>query len=657
MIPTMKTPALAHARPRLKVLSRLAALCALCCASLALAQTPANPGQSNPNQNQTPTTGSTTTTDGASGPMRLRQTPPTGTERDQLPSDGTRNGDDALLQPDARGRLRFPQKLYQPSEFERFVQRLSGELKPIRRIGGDLMTITDEPTAGDASPLVPPEYLVKAGDELQVTLWGSVDADLRVRVDRSGRITIPRVGPIQVAGVRYADVNDTIAQRVAKVFRNFQVSASLARVQAQRVYVTGFVTRPGALNVSSLASAVQALLQAGGPSPAGSFRNIEVRRGKERVTAIDLYDFLLKGDRSSDQLLQPEDVVHVGPLGTQAALIGSVNSPGVFELKTGETVGDLLRMAGGFSSVADRSRLAVERLDERATVRIAQLAWPASGSAVPNDGDVLRAFSAVDAALPIQRQNKLVRVEGEVARPGEYVLPPDSSIADALAAAGGMTVAAYPFGTEFSRESVRITQQQNYERALRDLETDLARSTSTQRATSADEATAQSSRDSANARLLASLRAIKPTGRVVLQLQPTSRDLPALAIEDGDRLYIPPRPTSVGVFGSVFNAGSYLYSGGRAIEDYMNLAGGPTRGADASSAFVIRANGSVVSGLQSGRWWGGGAGLSSVPAEPGDTVFVPEELNKTTFVQNAKDWTQILYQFGLGIAGIVSATK
>jgi len=323
-------------------------------------------------------------------------------------------------------------------------------------------------------------------------------------------------------------------------------------------------------------------------------------------------------------------------------------------LKSGETVADLLRMAGGFSAVADRSRLSIERLDDRATVRIVQLALPAGNTATLSSGDVLRAFSAVDSALPVQRQNKRVRVEGEVLRPGEYVLPPESSITDALAAAGGLTDKAYPFGTEFNRESVRLTQQQNYERALRDLETDLARNTSAQRTSSADEAAAATARDSANARLLTALRGQRPSGRIVLQLDPASRDLPPLALEDGDRLFIPPRPTAVGVFGSVFNAGSYLFGEGRALDDYLNLAGGPTRGADSDSTFVIRANGSVVSVLQQGGWLRRGSGLSRVKAEAGDTVFVPEEMNKTTFVQSAKDWTQILAQFGLGIAAINS---
>ena len=541
-----------------------------------------------------------------------------------------------------------------PSEFEVFVQRLSAPTE-IRRFGAELMTPTDD--AAETLPLVPPDYLIKPGDEILLTLWGSVDADLRLQVDRSGRVSIPRVGPVLVSGVRYADLPGAISQRVSQVFRNFELSVSLGQLRGQRVYVTGFVAKPGSYNVSSLATVVQALLKAGGPSAAGSFRNIEVKRGNQRVAGFDLYDFLLSGDRSADRMLQGDDVIHVGPVGTQVALIGSVNRAAIFELKPGETVTDVLRMAGGFSAVADRSRLAVERLDDRATVRIVQLALPAASDSALMNGDVLRAFSAIDSALPVQRQNKRVRIEGEVARPGEYVLPPQSSIADALAAAGGLTEKAYVFGTEFSRESVRATQQLNYDRALRDLETDLARNVSTQRTSNAEEATAAAGRESANARLLTALRSQRPSGRIVLQVPPSARELPALELEDGDRLLVPPRPSSVGVFGSVFNAGSYLYGEGRAVDEYLNLAGGPTRGADAASAFVIRANGSVVSGRQSGGWFNRGTGLEGLRAEAGDTVFVPEELNKTTFVQNAKDWTQILYQFGVGLAAIVTVSK
>lgn len=580
------------------------------------------------------------------GPVRLRQ-----------PTNATALPTQEALQAQP---MAPPSPPYRPSEFEAYVQSVASTAGPnpdqIRRFGSDLLTGPAAAlSAPDYSPVVPPDYLLQAGDELVLTLWGSVDADLRLQVDRSGRINVPRVGPIMVSGVRYGDLPDVISRRVALVFKNFQLSVSLGQLRGLRVYVTGFVQRPGVLVVSSLSTMAQTLMRAGGPSAAGSFRNVQLRRGKSLVATFDLYDLLLKGDREADRLVQAEDVILVGPIGPQVALIGSVNRPAIFELKPGETVADALRMAGGFAAVADTTRLAIERLDERATLRVTQIDMPGAGQVALHTGDLIRAFNAISVQLPQQKQNKRVRIEGEVARPGEYVMPPESSLSDALRQAGGLTQAAYVFGAELTRDSVRVTQQQNYERALRDMETDMTRSTYTTRTSSADEAAGQAAGAQATARLIERLRSVKPNGRVVLQMPPEGGMFPELALEDGDRLYVPPRPTTVGVFGSVFNTGSYLFSNGRGVSDYLQLAGGPTRGADDRAIFVVRANGSVVSSLQGSSWLNRSGDLKSLRAEPGDTIFVPEEMNKTTVVQSVRDWTQIFFQLAVGAAGLKTA--
>jgi len=185
------------------------------------------------------------------------------------------------------------------------------------------------------------------------------------------------------------------------------------------------------------------------------------------------------------------------------------------------------------------------------------------------------------------------------------------------------------------------------------METDFTRTTSTQKALTADEAAAQAQRATGATRLIERLRTVRPTGRIVLQLAPEGSALPQLVVEDGDRLTVPSRPTTVGVFGSVFNAGSYLLTRGSTLNDVMKLAGGAKKGADEGSVFVLRANGSVVSARQTGGGWlSMGSGIDNLPALPGDTIFVPEELDKTTFAQAAQQWTQILYQFGLGAAAL-----
>lgn len=598
----------------------------------------------------------------ALGPARLRQTEPIVDPRVYRERAARQKTDPAIDATDRRQQATRDAladlRPYIPGEFERFVQRLAGPVEPggveIRRYGAELMaamTVGPDLQAEPLSPIVPPDYPVAPGDEVLVTLWGSVNADLRLVVDRSGRISIPRVGSIQVAGVPHGELAAVVERRVAQVFRNFQLSVSLGQLRGLRVFVTGFVAQPGTYTVSALSTVLGTLMQSGGPSAAGSFRQIELRRAGKLVARFDLYDLLLKGDRSADQLIQPGDVIHVGPMGTQVALIGSVNHPAIFEIKPGETLTDLLAMAGGFTAVADRSRLTVERLGDRDGVRIRELALPRDDRATLDSGDVLRAFSAVATALPVERQNKRVVVEGEVLRPGEYVLAPESSVADAIRVAGGFTTAAFVYGTEFTRESVRTQQQLNYERALRDLETEFTRATATRRTMSAEEVAAQTASATATERLMSRLRAVRPNGRVVLQMAPDSRELPDLALEDGDRLYIPPRATTVGVFGSVFNGGSYLFGEARNIDDYLRLAGGPTRGADANSVFVIRANGSVISARQDSNWFRNSR-LAGLSAQPGDTIFVPEEMDKTTFLQSAKDWTQILSQFALGVAAI-----
>jgi protein involved in polysaccharide export with SLBB domain len=591
---------------------------------------------------------------GPSGPVRLQQSSATrGAAARAGTHDGTderlRDREDPAAQDDAAALLTRAGAV-SVDEFEAYVRKLG--YSGVQRFGQELITGKANYDTAESSGLVPADYIVGTNDELQISLWGSVDADLRLLVDRSGRISIPRVGTIMVAGVRFADLTDVISRRVGQVFRNYQISVSLGQIRSVRVYLTGYVKRPGVYTVGGLSSVVNALMRSGGPASAGSLRSIELRRGKETVTRYDLYDLLLKGDRSADRVVQNGDVIHVGPVGAQVALVGSVNRPAIFEVKPGEKVADIVAMAGGFTAVADRSRLAIERLDDRSKTRITQLSLPEDSAQLPGSGDVLRAFSAVDATQPVARQNKRVRIEGEVTKPGEYVLPPGVTTQMAISLAGGLTPNAFVYGTEFTRESVRVAQQQSYDRALRDMETEFARASATQRAISADEAATFEQRSTATSRLIEKLRQVRPTGRVVLQVAPDASTIPDLPIEDGDRVYVPARPTTVSVFGSVFNSGAFLLDPGKTLGDYLNLAGGPTRGSDPGSTFVLRPNGSVLSQLQQASLFGLVGGVTKVKAEPGDTVFVPEMMNKTTWVQDLKEWTQILYQFGIGAAAL-----
>lgn len=600
----------------------------------------------------------------SSGPIRLRQ-PQSATSRDRRTNKDLLETDEQdlvtkrerrELRDFAPGAAEQPLQLpraYRPGEFERYVQVRTND-RTIRRFGADLVVEairTDEVDVAVPSA-VPSDYVLAPGDEVVLTVWGSVEADLRLVVDRNGLIHVPRVGSIAVAGARNADVGALIQRQMARTFRNFELSVSLGQLRGVRVFVTGFATTPGAYSVSNLSTVSSVLFnKAGGPSASGSFRNIEVRRGGKVAAKLDLYDLLALGRQQGDELVRAGDVIHVGPAGPQVALVGSVNNQAVYELKPGETVADLLRMAGGLNAVAESSRLGIERLDSRSDKRVHELALPADGAVALLSGDIVRAFSAAASALPQERQHKRVQVSGEVLRPGEYILPPNSTLTDLVSAAGGLTSKAFLFGTEFSRESVRQTQQQNYDRMLRELEIEVSRRATAMAGKPLDVTATQ---DVSNELVLERMRGVKPNGRVVLQLPLDARALPELALEDGDRLSIPASPSSIGVFGSVPNAGNYLYLNNRTVDDYLRLAGSPKRGADAEGVFVLRANGNVESALQNRNWLGGGDKFAGLPVLPGDTIVVPEDVNKMTRTQNLKDWAQIIYQFGLGLIAVKS---
>lgn len=533
----------------------------------------------------------------------------------------------------------------EPGEFELLATEANGG-KPVRRFGSQMRRSETAAVAPEAPARVPPQYVVQVGDEVTVTLWGSVDAEWRLRVDRGGRLSLPRVGPVPVAGANAGELPQLLRERFERVFRGFELSAAVTDVTPMRIQITGFVERPGDFVVPALCTISRAIALADGPAAGGSYRRIRLLRGGATVALFDLYALLDGGQRGADALLQPDDVLNVEPVGPQAALLGSVNRPAVFEFLPGETVADLLRLAGGFSTVADRGRLSLERLPDRARVGAVELRLPEQAAQVLQDGDIVRALSLVMPSLPTQGRNKRVRVEGEVVRPGDYLLAPNATLADAVAAAGGATSAAFLYGAELRRESVRLVQEANYERALQELEAEVERTAS---ARAKDENAAAN--EASTRQLLARLRVRRPEGRMVLDVQPDSSALPTLELEDGDQVRLPPRSQSVGVFGSVFNGGSFVHEGVRQIGDYVRRAGGPTAAADYDSAFVVRANGSVSSARQLG-YWTGTAQFEAQSALPGDTVFVPEKLDRISIVQGAKDWTQILYQFALGIAGV-----
>ncbi|MBB5204466.1 protein involved in polysaccharide export with SLBB domain [Inhella inkyongensis] len=559
---------------------------------------------------------------------------------------------------------------YKPSEFELMASRLAKAGLPeslpgfpgaeeripaVRRFGFSLLWkgVSGESITDDVD--VPEDYVLGPGDEVLLDLWGSVEASLRLRVSRGGSIAVPRVGTIQVAGMRFSELPDQIRQRVARTFKQFGLAVSMGELRTIRVTVTGQVARPGEHRVSSLASLTQVLASAGGPTAVGSMRQILLRRGGKEAGKFDLYDWLLKGQVCTDCRIRSGDVVHVPAVGAQVAVIGSVNHAAVFELKGEEAVEDLLEMAGGLSAVADRSSATVLSLGMAQPVRALDL--ERDRRKVLRSGEVLRVSSLADLSRPGFSQLKRVRVEGEVKRPGDYVLPAGATLNDAMAAAGGPSGEAFIYGAELRRETARKRQIENLDKVLRELETELTRAAVNRKELAMTATTQDESLRVSHLRLIERLRQAQPTGRVVLQTDPEATGLPAMPLEDGDRLIVPSRVQPVNVYGSVFGGGSYQYTDKQTLGHFLRMAGGATRGADSGSMFVLRADGSIVGKRKGGSWWSSRPAFEQIAALPGDTIFVPEEMDKVRLTQELKDWAQILSQFGLGAVALKNLTQ
>jgi protein involved in polysaccharide export with SLBB domain len=560
---------------------------------------------------------------------------------------------------------RPPARLPPPAtEFERWLRAQPG-LGDLRSAHALLFAapegspMLDDTSLAAAAPRVPADHRLRAGDELRVTVWGSLEADLRLVLDRDGRVVLPRVGSVALAGVRADAVEGLLRERVAREFRGFELVAGVGAVRPIEVLVTGFVERPGLKRVPGLATLSAAALRVVAPLPGGSLRRVELLRGGDRVVAeLDLLRLLVEGRQGSteDPLLQPGDRLHVPGAGPQVAVVGSVHRPAIYELREGETAADLLRFGGGFAALADRGRVALDAFVTRSAAGARELRWPEDSKTPLAAGDVLHVFGAAGSALPGAGRTKRVRIDGEVLAPGEYLLPAGATIADAVARAGGLTPEAHPFGAQLLRESVRRTQQANLDRALRDLETEVLRGGGEGPLATQAAPEAGRQRQQAALALLAKLRDVGASGRVVLAVSPQAATLPALPLEDADHLHVPARSSSVGVFGSVRSSGSFVHDGRRTLADYLAEAGGPTPGADTAGGFVVRANGSVVGGAPGGgffaRLGAPGPPFADLKAEPGDTLFVPEAARRGAFAEAAKDWTQILYQLGLGVAAL-----
>jgi protein involved in polysaccharide export with SLBB domain len=798
----------------------------------------------------------------------------------------------------------------QPTDFQRMVYASVGQLLPI--YGAKLFLQSPSTFAPVDQVPVTSNYVVGPGDQLLIRVWGQMNFNAEVTVDREGMVYVPHVGAIHVGGVPYSDLQQQVRNGVGRIYKNFDVSVNLGQLHPIRIFVTGQARYPGSFTVSSLSTLVSAIFATGGPAPQGSLRHILLRRNGTTIANFDMYDLLVSGDKSHDVPLLPGDVIYFPPVGPQVAVYGSVQSPAIYELsgsKETSTLGDVLMDAGGLTNTASLSRASLERIDAEQHPHVEDVALNTAGRDTPmRDGDIVRVlpispsfdktvtvrgnvadpgrfawhagmklsellpnseslvtrdywqkrnqlglptplfqpdyaqrftayrqaqaenqrqyllslqrdqekqqqgqtaggatgagatqditlpstdpnaqtattssnnangsssnsdimspevqlpgtipnqlpensqttiprnntigggsladeqrmartentstarylndvslmapeidwsyaviermdpvslkttlipfdlgklvrdhdpsqdlavephdvitvFSQADILVPESQQTKLIRIEGEVEHAGIYSAEPGETLRHLIERAGGLTPNAYLFGAELTRESTRIVQQQRLDDYVTQLElaTDRAGAASAAGAISPTDQTANAASLAATQLLIARLRQLRASGRVVLSLTPDADSvdsLPNLPLLDGDRFIVPPKPSSVNVVGAVYEQSSFLFDSQRRVFGYLKQAGGANRDADNKHAFVIRADGSVMSRDSAKTFWGNEFDQARV--HPGDTIVVPEKTYRGNGIRTLLNFSQLFSSIALGAGALAVITN
>ncbi|AXY02116.1 OtnA protein [Vibrio alfacsensis] len=296
----------------------------------------------------------------------------------------------------------------------------------LKRFGLDLFAGSPSTFAPISDVPVPADYTVGPGDEIVIQLFGKENTTNRLRVSREGVINFPSLGPVQVAGMTFSEVRDSLNQRVREQMIGVRSDISLGEMRTMQIFVMGDAYKPGAYTVSALTTISQAIYYSGGFSESGALRNVQLKRNGQVIRKLDMYDLLLRGDARNDVRLLPGDVVFIGAVGNTISIDGEVNRPAIYEIKSGETYKQAFQLAGGFTANAYRDQIEVKRYAAKGGRDLVTLNFTQSHDQQikVKDGDT------VSVPTKSEELTRFVQVEGDVRHSGFLEWKPGLRIAD-----------------------------------------------------------------------------------------------------------------------------------------------------------------------------------------------------------------------------------
>ena len=397
-------------------------------------------------------------------------------------------------------------------------------------------------SAIDAMP-VPTNYQLGPGDVLNLNVWGAVNLRQELIVGRNGELTIPKIGPVSVWGLPFDKAQAAVKEALGHSYRNFDMSLTLGKLRSIQVYVVGEVEAPGNYPVSSLATVINALAAAGGPSRNGSLRALRITRGDQTIAVVDLYDMLLSGDRNKDVQLQNGDTIFVPVVGSVVAVAGEVRRPAIYELKGKTTLSEVLEMAGGVAASGSLGRVQIERIENNNSRVALDYSLKSSdpklelGTVELKDRDMVKVFPVQSAV------RQVVVLKGNVQQAGEYQFRPPMKLTDLIPSTKALLPESYLDSVEITRMS-----PPDYRRELITV--------SLRRALAGDQ-----------------------TDNLLLQEQDTVKVFSRWEMEEKPR---------VSINGAVVNPGTFDFYPGMSVRDLVTAAGSAKRNAFLDQAELSR---------------------------------------------------------------------
>ena len=484
---------------------------------------------------------------------------------------------------------------------------------------------------------IPTDYTLGPGDKILVEFFGTNSEKQEGYISRLGTFNLPLLGPISLAGLKFSKAEELIKKRASQELIGTEVYLSLSEMRSINVYVVGAAYKPGTYTVSSLASLTNVILASGGPSQQGSLRNIQVKRNGSLVNSYDFYDLILKGDTSKDIRLQESDAVFFPLLEDKIRVDGSVQRPGFYEIKKGENLGDVLSYAGLENKQDLKIQFGRYSKDKKGR-EIQMLQYTdATKKIMLLNGDSINIVSS----LGIEPMH--IEIRGQVLYPGFYDISVGDTILSVINKAGGMTDQAYPEASVFTRLAVAEQQKNSYKKNADNLEKSLIDSTSSGNMVDGQAYLAISA-------FIDRLRNFNPIGRQVVAVDSyTLNSDPKYNFEmqNGDKLIIPKRTSVINVVGEVLNSTTHIFDQDLSLQDYIDLSGGVTEGADLSKIFVIMPNGQSV--IYKQRLFQADISNSLLP---GSTIVISRNPDPFNWLQLTSIITPILSDLAVSAAAI-----